>query len=196
MHPSFAWFLSLKWRKSTFYRSRVPILLQNLTADGLLWRHRHMGQPLVIVTSQWSIVLTGIYGRMMLRSRRVKGILGLTSLFTFLFIFGPPYFNTGIASTYKYQLCIYHQRKLYLILFFATEKPKFSKYSLKFHIVPNCATTRLAWSCKLQCYYDCIALKFDRHLGSIAAEVPVKSYCDWISLNPNPMASRLHEILR
>ena len=45
-----------------------------LTADGLLWRHRHMGQPLAIVTSQWSIVPTGIYGRMMLRSTRVKGI--------------------------------------------------------------------------------------------------------------------------
>ena len=41
---------------------------------GLLWRHRHMGQPLAIVASQWSIVPTGIYGRMMLRSTRVKGI--------------------------------------------------------------------------------------------------------------------------
>ena len=41
---------------------------------GLLWRHRHMGQPLAIVTSQWSIVPTGMYGRMMLRSTRVKGI--------------------------------------------------------------------------------------------------------------------------
>ena len=33
-----------------------------------------MGQPLAIVTSQWSIVPTGIYGLMMLRSTRVKGI--------------------------------------------------------------------------------------------------------------------------
>ena len=41
---------------------------------GLLWRHWHMGQPLAIVTSQWFIVPTGIYGRMMLRSTRVKGI--------------------------------------------------------------------------------------------------------------------------
>ena len=31
---------------------------------GLSWRHRHMGQPLAIVTSQWSIVPTGIYGCM------------------------------------------------------------------------------------------------------------------------------------
>ena len=49
--------------------------ISKLTADGLLWRHRHMGQPLAIVTSQWSIVPTGIYGRMMLRSTRVKGIV-------------------------------------------------------------------------------------------------------------------------
>ena len=33
-----------------------------------------MGQPLSIVTSQWPIVPTGIYGRMMLRSARVEGI--------------------------------------------------------------------------------------------------------------------------
>ena len=95
VHPSFTWFLSLNWHKSTFYCSRMPILFQNLTAVGLLWRHRDMGQPLAIVTSQWSIVPTGIYGRMMLRSAWFKGILGLTSLFTFLFIFGPQCFNTG-----------------------------------------------------------------------------------------------------
>ena len=45
-----------------------------LTADGLLWRHRHMGQTLAIVTSQWPTVPTGIYGRTMLMSARVKGI--------------------------------------------------------------------------------------------------------------------------
>ena len=39
-----------------------------------MWRHRHMGQPVAIVTSQWSIVPTGNYGLMMLRSTRVKGI--------------------------------------------------------------------------------------------------------------------------
>ena len=35
-----------------------------------------MGQPLpiAIVTSQWPIVPTGIYGRMILRSARVEGI--------------------------------------------------------------------------------------------------------------------------
>ena len=42
---------------------------------GLLWRHRHMGLSLTIVTSQWPIVPTGIYGRIMLRSARVKGIV-------------------------------------------------------------------------------------------------------------------------
>ena len=39
-------------------------IISKLTADGLLWRHKHMGQPLAIVTSQWPIVPTGIYGRM------------------------------------------------------------------------------------------------------------------------------------
>ena len=49
-------------------------IISKLSADGLLWRHRHMGQPLAIVTSQWPIVPTCIYGRMMLRSARVEGI--------------------------------------------------------------------------------------------------------------------------
>ena len=39
-------------------------------------------------------------------------------------------------------------------------------------------------------------MEFDRHLGSAAAEVPVKFQSDWKSLNPNPVAERLHEILR
>ena len=39
-----------------------------------MWRHRHMGHPLAIVTSHLPIVPTGIHGRMMLRSARVKGI--------------------------------------------------------------------------------------------------------------------------
>ena len=38
--------------------------------------------------------------------------------------------------------------------------------------------------------------KFDRHLGSIAAEEPVKFKSDWKSLNQNLAASKLHEILR
>ena len=66
--------------------------ISKLTADDLLWRHRHIGQPLAIVTSQWPIVPTGIYGRMMLRSARVK-VIAITC--DFLFIFGPPCFNTG-----------------------------------------------------------------------------------------------------
>ena len=53
-----------------------------------------MGQPLAIVTSQWPIVPKGIYVE-------VGVLLGLTSLFTFFFIFGPPCFNTGIASSYE-----------------------------------------------------------------------------------------------
>ena len=41
-----------------------------------------------------------------------------------------------------------------------------------------------------------IALKFDRHIGSIAAEVPVKFQSDRTILNTNLAASRLYEILR
>ena len=82
VHQSFTWLLPLYWRKSTFYCSRVPIFFSKLTADCLLWRHIHMGQPLAIVTSQWPIV------------PRVS-MDTWTPLFTFLFIFGPPCFNTG-----------------------------------------------------------------------------------------------------
>ena len=46
------------------------------------------------------------------------------------------------------------------------------------------------------CYKDRIALKFDRHLGNAAAEVPVKFENDWKSSNPNLAASSLHEILQ
>ena len=42
----------------------------------------------------------------------------------------------------------------------------------------------------------CIALKFDRHIGSTAAEVPVKFQSDRTILNTNLAASRLYEILR
>ena len=66
--------------------------------DDLLWRHRHMSQPLAIVTSQWPIVPTGIYGRMMLRSARVK-VIAINC--DFIFVFGSPCFNTGITSFYN-----------------------------------------------------------------------------------------------
>ena len=39
-----------------------------------------------------------------------------------------------------------------------------------------------------------VALWNRRHLGSAAADVPVKFQSDWKSLNPNLAASRLHEI--
>ena len=50
-------------------------------------------------------------------------------------------------------------------------------------------------SSEIGCCNGRIALKFDRHLGSSAAEVPVKFQSGWKSLNPNLAASRLHEIL-
>ena len=40
-----------------------------------------------------------------------------------------------------------------------------------------------------------VTLKFDRHLGSTVAEMPVKFQCDWKCLKPNLAASRLREIL-
>ena len=41
-----------------------------------------------------------------------------------------------------------------------------------------------------------IALKFDRHLDSSTAEMPVKFQSDTSIIEPNLAASRLHEILR
>ena len=49
---------------------------------------------------------------------------------------------------------------------------------------------------EIRCQNDRIALKFERHFGSAAAEVPVKFQSDWKSLYMNLAASRLHEILR
>ena len=43
------------------------------------------------------------------------------------------------------------------------------------------------------CYNDHIILEFDRHLGSTAAEGPVKFQSNWKSLNPNLLALRFHE---
>ena len=49
---------------------------------------------------------------------------------------------------------------------------------------------------EIGCYNGRIALKFDRYLGSGAAEVPVKFQSDWESPNLNLAIVRLHEILR
>ena len=45
---------------------------------------------------------------------------------------------------------------------------------------------------EIGCYNDCIALKFDRNIDSIAAQVSVKFQRDKKSLNPNLAPSRLH----
>ena len=63
--------------------------------------------------------------------------------------------------------------------------------NLEWH--PNIVKSR---SREIGCCNGSIALKFDRHLGSAAAEVPAKFQSDWESLNPNLAASRLREILR
>ena len=49
---------------------------------------------------------------------------------------------------------------------------------------------------EIVCINDRFALQFYRHLGSVAAEVPVKFQSNWKSLNPNLATSRLHEILQ
>ena len=49
---------------------------------------------------------------------------------------------------------------------------------------------------EIGCYNNHITLKFDSHLGSVAADVPVKFQSDRKSLNPNLPPSGLHEILR
>ena len=49
---------------------------------------------------------------------------------------------------------------------------------------------------EIGCCNNPVALKFDRHLGSDAAESPVKFQSDWKSLNPNLAASRRYDILR
>ena len=49
---------------------------------------------------------------------------------------------------------------------------------------------------KIGCYNDHITQKYDMHLSSNAADVPVKFQSDLKSLNMNLVALRLHEILR
>ena len=63
MHQTFTWFPSLNWRKCTGADT-----ISKLTAVYLLWRHRYMNRPLVIMSSQWPIAPMGFYGRMMLTS--------------------------------------------------------------------------------------------------------------------------------
>ena len=49
---------------------------------------------------------------------------------------------------------------------------------------------------EIHIYTFSIALKFDRHLGSGAAEMPAKFQKDIIIITPNRADSRIHEILR
>ena len=51
-------------------------------------------------------------------------------------------------------------------------------------------------SLEIGCHDYRIVLKFDRHLGTDAADVPAKFQSDCNNVNSNPAASRLHEILR
>ena len=58
---------------------------------------------------------------------------------------------------------------------------------------PNFLESR---SREIGCYNDCIVLLFDRHIGSAAADVPVKFQSDRKSLNLSLAVLRLLEILR
>ena len=51
-----------------------------------------------------------------------------------------------------------------------------------------------SWSCEIRVKTVPIALKFDRHIDSSAAEMPVKFQNDMIILKSNLAALRLHEI--
>ena len=68
------------------------------------------------------------------------------------------------------------------------------KFFCLYHIQKKWRNFRM--TLKVGCNNDRITLKFDRHLGSAAANVPVKLQSDWRSLTPNLAVSRLHEILR
>ena len=59
-------------------------------------------------------------------------------------------------------------------------------------LLPNLAKCR---SREIGYYNDRITLKFDRHLSSAAAGVPVRFQSDWKRLNPNLAASSFHEIM-
>ena len=48
---------------------------------------------------------------------------------------------------------------------------------------------KISWRREIDCYIDSIAMTFERHLGSAAAEVPLKFQSDWNCLNPNLAAS-------
>ena len=58
---------------------------------------------------------------------------------------------------------------------------------------PNLVKSR---SREIGCHNDRIARKFYRHIGSPAAEMPVKFQSNLKSLNPIPTASKLYKILR
>ena len=53
-----------------------------------------------------------------------------------------------------------------------------------------------SWNREIRSLIYRIALKFDRHLGSTAADVPVKLKSDQTILNTNLVVSRLCEILQ
>ena len=51
VHQSFTWFVSLNWRKSTFYRSRVPILFRNFRFVPSQWETALW--PIVTSSTHW-----------------------------------------------------------------------------------------------------------------------------------------------
>ena len=55
---------------------------------------------------------------------------------------------------------------------------------------------QISRSLEIGCYTDCIAPKFDRHVGNTAVEMPIKFQSDWKSLIYNKSDSRGFETSR
>ena len=74
-----------------------------------------------------------------------------------------------------------------------------SQYKNTLGLYSLCGKTpyrKISWSLEAaRMYMIMIVSLWDRHLGNVAAEVPVKFQSDWISMDPNPAASKFHEIL-
>ena len=70
-------------------------------------------------------------------------------------------------------------------LFAAVEHCNMGLYSLS----GKTSYCQFSWSLQAarECHTNCITLKFDRHLSSTAAKLPVKFQSDWNSKNPNLM---------
>ena len=81
-------------------------IITKLTADGLLWRHGHMGQPLAIMMSQWSIVPQVSMDAWCWGRREFKGLQAHGA-------------NDGLAAVGgKFKLSKWYIHKLHIFVYF------------------------------------------------------------------------------